>query len=144
VSDATILEVVAALATQLDAHLSDTVPGIQVDPLRVPNPTPPCLDLYPGDPSGETIAFDNGQEVGRQQIYTIRARVHEADHQAGQELLLGLMDRFDGSVLAAVYADRTIGGTVDNCFVEGPSGFGFYDDGAGALLGCTWTLTVVL
>lgn len=147
-SDATVLEVMSALATLLESELAAGVPGIQVDPLLVTSPTPPCIDVYPGDPFGEAITFDNGEEVGREQLFTIRARVSAADQEAGQQLLLGLMDRNGGSVVGAIRSDTTLNGNVDDCVVEGPSGYIAYADAAGgavgSLLGCEWRLRVLL
>jgi hypothetical protein len=144
-SDSSNLEIMAALATQLETQLALSYPGIQVVPLMEVNPTPPCVDIYPGDPFAEEVTFDSGEEL----LYTIRARVTTADREAGQELLLGLMDRDGGSVRGAVYTDRTLGGTADSVAVEGPSGYISYPDlsgtgAAGSLLGCEWRLRVLV
>lgn len=141
-SDATILEVMAAVATQLEVQLGPVVPGIQVERLMIANPTPPTLDIYPGDPFGTDTTFDNGRE----QIFTIRARVQMADREAGQELLLGLMDRNGTSVIGALRSDPTLGGTVDDSLVEGPSGYTEYVEsgGPGRWMGCEWRLQVEL
>lgn len=146
-SDATALEVMAALATQLEAQLSAMVPGIQIDRLMIRNPTPPCVDVYPGDPFDEQLTFDNGENgAGHEQLFTIRARVQAADNEASQELLLGLMDRGAGSVRAAILADTTLAGTVDEAVVEGPSGYTEYVEsgGPGRWLGCEWRLRAIL
>lgn len=137
-SSATILEVMQAVASQLESEID--VDGLQVDPLLNKNPTPPCLDVYPGDPFGEATTFNGGRE----QLFTIRARVSTADHEAGQELLLSLMDHGPSSVIAAIAADRTLAGTVDDALVEGPSGYIEWrdTDNAGGLLGCEWRLRV--
>jgi hypothetical protein len=78
----------------------------------------------------------------------IRARVTTADQQGGQDLLLDLMDpRGAYSLRAALAADPTFGGVCDDSTIEeGPSGYiAFRDQGtAGDLLGCTWSLRVVL
>lgn len=136
----TLVEIMEAIASQLESEID--VDGLQVDPLAVPNPTPPCIDLYPGDPFMEAISFDDGEE----RTFTIRARVSTADNEAGQALLLSLMDRGAGSILAACRSDRTFGGAVDDSVVEGPGRFQAYPDAsgsnAGSLLGCEWQLRV--
>lgn len=144
-SDASVLEIMLALGGQLDEQLAATpaLEGLQVAALFVRDPTPPCIDIYPGDPFGEQVAFDH---TSRELLFTIRARVDAADVDAGQELLLGLMDRGPGSVLGAHGADRTLGGAVDTSVLEGPTGFSAYaaTQGAatGSLLGCEWRLRV--
>lgn len=141
-SDATVLEVMAAAATQLEAQLSEPVPGIQVEPMLLITPTPPCIDIYPGDPFSEQISFDDGEEL----LFTVRARVSTADSEAGQQLLLGLMDRNGTGVIGAIRSDTTFCGLVDYALAEGPSGYIAYADsgGAGSLLGCEWRLRVGL
>lgn len=142
-SDASLLEVMNAVAQQLQDWVAPGVEGIQIEPLFVRDPTPPCIDIYPGDPFGEQIAFAS---ANRELLFTVRARVSAADQVAGQQLLLELMDRDSGSVLSALTTDRTLGGVVDDSVVEGPSGFSSYAAASGAatgsLLGCEWRLRV--
>ena len=42
-------------------------------------------------------------------------------------------------------SDHTLGGLIDNLVVAGPTGFGLYPATGtdGALLGCSWTVTVI-
>lgn len=142
-SDATNLEILAALVDQLEEKLAPIVDGLQVVPRRDFAPTPPCIDVYPGDPFGEQIAFATAE---RELLFTIRARVTAADNDAGQDELLGLMDRNGGSLIGAVAADPTLGDVVDYALAEGPSGFTLYQDVGGSntpvLLGCEWRLRV--
>jgi hypothetical protein len=141
VSGSSVLEILDALAVQLAHELGvDDGAQLQVVGRRIFNPTPPAIDVYPGDPFGEQVSF--GWE-NRELLFTVRARVSTADHDAGQESLLELMDRNGtGSVIGAVEADRTLGGVVDDSLVEGPSGFNLYADvvGGSELLGCEWRL----
>ena len=140
---ATVLEIMQAVADLLQGEIQESVDDLQVWPLLVVSPTPPCIDLYPGDPFAEAISFDDGDEL----LFTIRARVSMADDDAGQELLLGLMDRNGGGVIGALKTDSTLGGTADDSTVEGPSGYISYADAAGSsvgsLLGCEWRLRVL-
>lgn len=132
-----------ALADQLVTELAGTVDGLVVYSRLEPNPTPPALDVYPADPFIEQTGFGTSVQMN----FLVRARVTTADHYAGQELLLELMDPGSGqSVAAAIGSDPTLGGTVDYAAVSGdsPSGFGEYRDagGEGSLLGCQWTVNV--
>lgn len=139
-TDASVLDVMIGIANVLDEQLANGDDALQIEPRLLLTATPPCLDVYPGDPFGEQISFDDGRE----QLFTIRARVSTADSSGGQELLLELMDHRAGSVMAALRSDRTLGGTVDDSVVDGPSGYIAYADASGAatgsLLGCEWRL----
>lgn len=141
-SDARLVDVLLGIANVLDSQLANGVDAIQIEPRMILTPTPPSLDVYPGDPFAETITF-NGD---REQLFTIRARVAAGDQASGQELLLELMDHHSGSVIAALASDRTLDGTVDDSVVEGPSGFDAFpipSTSAVELLGCVWRLRAI-
>lgn len=117
---------------------------IQVEPRMVLNPTPPCVDMWPGDESrdGQSAAF--GDEGG--EFYTIRARVQTADSYAGQELLLALMDdEGDLSVRGILFSDPSLGGLVDDLDVVAQTGYvvDVAPSGEGAWLACRWTVLVL-
>jgi hypothetical protein len=61
---------------------------VQVEPRWVPNPTPPCIDMYPGASprDRETAAMSADDDEGY--YITVRARVTTADSDAGQDLLV--------------------------------------------------------
>jgi hypothetical protein len=143
-SDSTLLDIVTAIASQLDAQLTPAYDDLQVASKAILSPTPPCLDVYPGDPFGEATTFGDGSEY----LFTLRARVTTAEMDGAQELLLSLMDRNGTSVRGALESDRTLGGVVDDLAVEGPSAYQQYPaaDGAshGSYLGCEWQVKVVL
>jgi hypothetical protein len=143
--------VMAAIASQLELELGPQVDGLQGDPKIVWNPTPPCIDILPADPFIERATFGPGG--GYEAVYTVRARVTTADQQAGQELLLQLLDPHGPlSMWAALEADSTLGGVVQDSNLESVSGFQPYEapggvatgGSSGALLGCEWRLRVVL
>ncbi len=139
---AQILDEMAAEIRNVVSQVSGV--DIQVEPRMVLNPTPPCIDLYPGDPSmdPETAAF--GELVGGELI-TIRARVQTADDVAGQDLLLAFMDDEDPlSIAAAVTDDPTLNG-LGRADLRFRSGYALYPapQGDGALLGCTWDMIVL-
>lgn len=134
-----------ALADQLQTELDPAVETLQVTPRMTFNPTPPTIDIYPSDPFQEQVAFGLRQvEV----FFDVRARVSTAEHEGGQDLLLSMMDpAAASSVAAAISADRTLGGTVQDAQPGPPSNFGAYIDpgpNSAALLGCTWRTRVIL
>lgn len=138
-----LLEIVTALADQLRSEIEMDTDAIQIEPRFVTNPTPPTLDVYPGDPFQTGIGFGDANNEIR---LTIRARINTPDEDAAYDVLLSLVDPSGGaSVALAVASDRTLNGKVENvATIEGPSQFGIFQDltGQGAYLGCTWTLTV--
>jgi hypothetical protein len=143
---ATPAAIMDALASQIETQLCATVnpiiPELQVDGRLIPSPTPPAIDVYPSDPFQEALGFGPGNKSFS---FTVRARVSTSDNEAGQDLLLSMMDpNSSTSVAAAIESDRDLGSVVGNLKVEGPSGFGVFRDssGEGNLLGCTWTVTV--
>jgi hypothetical protein len=143
---ATLGAIMDALASQIDNEIGSRgtadalIDGLQVDGRMVFNPTPPCIDIYPGDPSQEGLAFGRYNELS----LIVRARVSTADHEAGQDLLLSMMDPDAAtSVSEAIYADKTLGGLVGKLVVTGPSGFGIFPlSDEGSLVGCTWAVRI--
>lgn len=146
----TLLEIMAALADQIRMALGGgngaTIPGLQVEPNLLFNPTPPCIDVYPADPFTEQTSYGlQNQEV----FFAVRARVTTADTTEGQELLLDMMDVASPySVAAAIADDRTLGGAVADLEVQPSTGFTIYTGAAGGeggknLLGCEWRTRIV-
>jgi hypothetical protein len=141
----TVAEMQDALADQIEAQLGGTanpaIETLQVGARLNPNPSPPSVDIYPGSPFTETIAYGRS----RQYWFTVRARVSTSDNEAGQDLLLAMMDDgADESVEAAIrsvksYANAKLGD------VEGPTEFGVFRDSAGeeSLLGCIWRVALI-
>ncbi len=132
-----------ALADQIRTVIAD--PSVQVAPMLVWNPTPPCIDIYPSETFQEQESFGKGNTV----IYLdVRARVNTPDHDGAQELLLSLMDpEGDTSVQQAILSDDTLDNIVESVTTSaGPSNYGIFPDpsGQGAFLGCTWTVRVIL
>ena len=133
----TLAELQAAIADALEP-LATEIDGLQVYGYLNANPTPPSLDVYPGDP------FQNGAGfgVGQSRVYfTVRARVSTADQEAGQKLLLRLLDPQDLASVEAALADSAV------VVPEGVSGFREYLEEAstdGRLLGCEWRVSAFL
>jgi hypothetical protein len=132
---ATMEEIAAALEP-----LAGEIAGLQVYPFLNTNPTPPSLDVYPGEPFQSGAGFGTGNT---QAFFTVRARVSTADQEAGTRLLLRLLDPDDpASVEAAL--DAADAATVVQ---EGISGFREYVEESasnGRLLGCEWRVSVFL
>jgi len=130
-----------ALAEQIDDQLGTAIPNLQVENRLHPNPTPPSIDIYPGTPFTEVIAYGSRHQYW----FTVRARVLTADNEAGQDLLLAMMDADeDESVETAIRSTRTYAGAkLGN--IEGPTEYGIFTDsgGEGSLLGCTWRVAVI-
>lgn len=151
----TVQEIMDALAAQIHTSMAATVgtadpvmEALQVNSRLVWNPTPPTIDVYPDEEFQTDVGYGRGN---KELAFTVRARVNTPDHEGAQDLLLAMMDpRQDLSVAAAITAAgtaapaKTLGGTVENVTVEGPSNFGaFVDPGGSALLGCTWRVRVL-
>ena len=138
-----LLELTAGIASQLEQQLGIEIPELQVTATANRNPTPPAVDIYPDDPFQEPDAY--GPRF-RTATFVIRARVVDLDLDSGQTLLLEMMDPASvKSVAAALAANPGFGGACQDSVVEGPSGWGEYQDGSGeTLLGCQWRLRTIL
>lgn len=139
----------AAIMDAMEAKITAAVASasfpVQVRGRLIPNPTPPCIDIVPGQPSRENELAGFGDLMGGL-VFTVRARVTTADNEAGQDLLLSFMDdEHDLSIAEALEADQTLGGLVASVDVNALTGFIPYTDpgSEGQLLGCEWQVTVV-
>ena len=146
---ASLADLLDEIADTLLAAVGPQVPEVevQVTGRRNFNPTPPSIDVYPGDPFRETPDMSGYQQTMGDLILTVRARVTTVDNIAGQDLLLRFMDEEDPiSVAALLMEDQTLNGLASSVYVEGNSGYLSYleggDDG-GPLLGCEWRVRVL-
>jgi hypothetical protein len=119
---------------------------VQVLPRRMGNPTPPSIDMWPGN-GGEMRDYASAgfQTVGGALLFTVRARVAAADSEAQQELLYSFCDDDDPlCVAAALMDDQTLGGYAASVDVRGPSEPTIYQDVIGdpPLLGAQWRVLV--
>jgi len=133
----TLADAQAAVAQALQP-LQVEIPGLQVYGWLNTNPTPPSLDVYPGDPFQTGAAFG---VANPQVFFTVRGRVSTADTEAGQQLLLRMLDPQDPASVEAALQD------VVSVTPDGVSGFREYVDDAatnGRLLGCEWRVTCFL
>jgi hypothetical protein len=136
-ADAGLAGLMEAIADALQP-LTTEIGGLQIYPYLNSNPTPPSLDLYPGDPFQTGAGFGVGQS---QVFFTIRARISTADQEAGQKLLLRMLDPGDPASVEAAVED------VATVVPEGISGFREYlEDSStnGRLLGCEWRVSTFL
>lgn len=114
--------------------LSAEIPDLQVYDGRNENPSPPSLDVYPGDPFQVGAGFGVGEKLV---FFTVRARVSKAD-QDSQKLLLRLLDSTDPASVEAAIAVADAGAIGNDGYVSG-----FRDDTDG-LLSCEWRVEVFL
>lgn len=138
-----LIGIADAFAAALEP-LTTEIPDLQITAFQNPNPSPPSLDIYPGDPFQTELSFGEGSA---ELFWTIRARMTTADQQAGQQTLLRLLDPA-GGVQGALYYDTTLGGTVDQAAIvtEGVSGLRPYlvDPSTGEqITGCEWRVRVL-
>lgn len=145
-------DVLDAIAAQLEANLTppDGV-DLHIVGRAFSVPDTPAIDVYmiPATGLEEGLAgFGSHTRYGAFPV-AIRVRMSAADIIAGEDLLLDLMDE-DGplSIIAALDADRSLGGVVDSLtWGHGYPWSGWQDfpmsDGNGFLLGSTMDLVVV-
>lgn len=131
------------MADQIRDALDDvTDVDVQVEPRMVSAPTPPTIDMHPGDLSRGTEAMSFG--LNGEHLFTVRARVDENDADANQDLLLAFMDDINPlSVAMALLDDPTLGGLATDLDVVDPTGFVIYPYGERLLLGFQFTAKVI-
>jgi len=118
---------------------------VQVEPRMILNPTPPSVDIFPGDPSSGDDAAGFG-DVSGEELFTVRARVAPTDHEANQDILLEFMDDLgDLSIAAAVLDDPTLNGHASGMHMVSKSGYVLEPklDGSGFHIGCRWVFMVI-
>ena len=142
-----LVNILDEMADQIRAAVvTVTDVDVQVEPRMVPNPTPPTIDIYPGDSprDRDTAGFAVDDDEGW--YITVRARVGTADNFAGQDLLLALMDPTNAlSVGQALYDEPTLNGYATDLDIVAQTGYIAIPDldGAATRLGCQWTVRVV-
>jgi hypothetical protein len=132
-----------ALATQIREQLDDVIDvAVQVEPRWVQNPTAPCIDMYPTDPSEDEELRAFGDLYGGE-LLTVRARVDMGDTVAAQDLLLAFMDDEDPlSIGQAIKVDPELGGLTSAVKVASRSGY-VRSLESGEHMGCLWNIVVV-
>lgn len=117
-------------------ELQEEIPDLQVYGFWNDDPTPPCLDVYPAVPFQDGAGFGAGNNRA---YFTVRARVGMADSEAGQRLLLRMLDPDDAASVEVALAEAEA-----VVAPEGVSGYTQYADDATAterMLGCEWRVS---
>lgn len=140
---ATTQELLDAMADQIRAALDDVDNlDVQVEPYMVADPTPPTVDMYPGDVArgAAAAAFGTKGEF----LFTVRARVSGNDPLENQAILNALLDDVDPlSVALALEDDQTLGGIATAVECVDPTGIVLYTYGSEVLPGRQLTCRVV-
>ena len=111
------------MADQIRSSVSGSEWDFQVEPRMVVNPTPPTIDIYPGDPARDEETASFGEMAGGHWI-NVRARVGVNDHDANQEVLIALKDdEHDICLVQSLYDDPTLGGHASDLQLANESGF---------------------
>lgn len=146
----TLREILEAAADQIRETMQASADwDIQVEPMYVLNPTPPCIDVYPADPStdSDSAAFaETYAQANEGHWMNVRARVGTTDNVANQEVLVELMDPTSTiSLVQCLYDDPTLGGAVVDLNLASQSGFVLVPklDGSGVHLGVIWRFLVL-
>lgn len=123
----------------------DTIDGLNVAGFATDSPPPPpAAIVMPGSDNGVDyhLSFGRGLCKIPYRVVLLAAR----DNPAGsQDLLDGYLSAGTGqtsSVLDALYADKTLGGTVDDLVVDGFDNYGRIEWGGVLWLGAVVNLTV--
>ena len=143
IENADLLDAMAdQIRTALASALSGSSVTVQVEPRMVTAPTPPTVDMYPGDIARGTEAAAFG--VNGEFLFTVRCRVHGNDDVANQDLLLGFMDDVSPlSVPMALTDEPTLGGLAATLDCVDPTGFVLYPFGGESLVGFKLTAKVI-
>lgn len=122
------------IATGLQTALA-VIPGFNAYEFIPESPLPPSIWVYPEDVDYRPTS---------DWVWVVQAVVAMNLDRAAQETLRALLDTSGASsVKAAVEADRTLGGSVDDVQVALAKGFQLFGLAGGLALGSTWTLNVV-
>jgi hypothetical protein len=123
----------------------DTIPGVQVSAYVLGNPTLPAIEVVPGWEGKDGIDYDKTFKRGLDAlVFTVRAMVGTpTDIGAQKRLDRMIAPTGDDSVKAAVEADGTLGGVVEDVRVTECSGYkAFARDGGTVALGANWRVEV--
>ena len=141
--------ILEAMADQIRDVLTDVDWDFQVEPKMVLSPSPPAIDMYPGDPATDAELASFGatvEDMAAGFVFNVRARISPTDHEAGQELLLELSDpASDLSLVQALYDDPTLGGIASDLNLASETGFTVFQDidPSKVFLGVLWRFLVI-
>ncbi len=118
------------------------IPGIQVSPVALANPTPPAAHVLRGD-----VLYDQAMNGGTH-LWTMRVQAFvglASDIRSQQILDEFLAADGDLSIKQAIEADLRLGGIVQTLHVESANGEQVYvRDQGGPVLGSEWQVQVWL
>jgi hypothetical protein len=132
---ATITQIRLGLKTNLDK-----LTGWQVSAYALANPTPPAIQILPGE-----VIYDQAMHRGLDQVtMLVQAFVQLAADIASQTRLDQLLDPTGpNSLKTTVEADPTLGGTVDDTSVTDATGYQVAQGANGPVLVCGWSVQVL-
>jgi hypothetical protein len=140
-----LADIIGELAATIENVTDSSDYEIAVYPGMLFNPTTTAIDIYPDEPFRDEATAGMGDIDGGYR-FVVRARTGLNDLDAGQSILLALMDDFDDICLAAAVSDDpTLNGMASDVFVSGPSGFRPFRDlgGEGTMAGVVWNVLVL-
>lgn len=118
------------------------LPDWQVSAYMLGDPTPPAMHIIPAE-----VKYDAAMHRGMDDIrMTIQAYTGIVSDRGAQERLDQLLNPTGAtSMKAAVEADTTLGGKVDDLRVVIATGYQVYalNGQAGLVVGCEWTVHIV-
>lgn len=131
-----------AMADQVRGVLDASDLAVQVEPYMVADPTPPTVDMYPGDVARGTEAAAFG--LKGEFLFTVRVRVPGNDPVENQAILNAMLDDVDPlSVPLALEDDRSLGGIATSLECVDPTGIVLYTYGQDVLPGRQFTCRVI-
>lgn len=133
------MSLVGDIRAGLRANIKANIPDWQVSRYVLANPTPPGIQIIPGE-----IRFSQAMGQGSVEYdFRIQAFVADTD-QAKQVQLDSLMAASgDGSLTAAIESDPFLGGVAEDVYVGSMTGYQFLVTGDNrALLISDWNVTV--
>lgn len=133
----------AEIRTGLAANLASLKAlGFQVSPYLLANPTPPSIQVMPGE-----VTYDRAMHRGLDYVeIVVQAYVALSTDLGGQQKLDQLIAPTGAySIKTLIESDRTLGDVVDDLHVTKCSGYqtALSIEGRGPFLLCEWTLNVM-
>ena len=102
---------------------------VQVQRRFVLQPTPPCIDIYPGDPLRDDSVGVFDDELGNPGYFiTVRTRIGSNDYDATYDWLLETMDDESDLCLPLLFVDSTLNGHAMSVDVRDSSGLRAYEN----------------
>lgn len=114
----------------------------QISAYALANPTGPYVQVF----GPEEVSFHRSMSSTGHSDWTIKVQVGVplTSDRGAQELLDRMLESSGAaSIKAAIEADKTLGGTVQDCVVTGASGYGQYVTAQGDVLGCEFLVLVL-